>query len=170
MKEFARSNRGGKGRGDDHSATSLASPARGGIRVDDFPVLYAPDLSLVLHYLKVINSREKIGTIGRTVSGTSTLALYTFLAQCSFAVAQDLKGLMDVEPYPSGSTHLAYASRAGTHAPVVCVLIEYPEHLLLAPPQSVVLFLEDDTRRPGQQPSRMAPKGRRWTGLIRNGA
>ncbi|CAG8532113.1 5269_t:CDS:10, partial [Dentiscutata heterogama] len=54
-------------------------PHSGAIKVENLEVKYAPDLESVLHHISFsIEGQEKIGLVGRTGSGKSTIALALF--------------------------------------------------------------------------------------------
>ncbi|CAG8498013.1 5031_t:CDS:10 [Dentiscutata erythropus] len=56
-----------------------AWPHSGAIKVENLEVKYAPDLESVLHHISFsIEGQEKIGLVGRTGSGKSTIALALF--------------------------------------------------------------------------------------------
>lgn len=58
---------------------SAAWPTEGAIEVKDLELKYAPDLETVLRGISFkVESRQKIGVVGRTGSGKSTLALSLF--------------------------------------------------------------------------------------------
>jgi ABC-type multidrug transport system fused ATPase/permease subunit len=63
----------------EHILTHFQWPSEGQIEVKDLEIKYAADLDPVLHGISFsVNSREKIGVVGRTGSGKSTLALSFF--------------------------------------------------------------------------------------------
>ncbi|CAG8435018.1 7255_t:CDS:10 [Diversispora eburnea] len=54
-------------------------PHSGAITVQDLQIRYAPDLEPVLHHISFsVNGQEKVGIVGRTGSGKSTIALSLF--------------------------------------------------------------------------------------------
>jgi ATP-binding cassette subfamily C (CFTR/MRP) protein 1 len=57
----------------------ISWPARGGVQFHDYSTRYRPELPLVLRNISMaIKSREKIGVVGRTGAGKSSLTLALF--------------------------------------------------------------------------------------------
>ena len=63
----------------DHSLSKSGWPTRGEIVFDDVSLRYRPEIDLTLKNISIrINPKEKIGIVGRTGSGKSTLSLALF--------------------------------------------------------------------------------------------
>lgn len=98
---------------------SAAWPTEGRIEVDDLVVGYAPDLPAVLKGLTFsVNRKERVGVVGRTGAGKSslTLALFRFLEARSGSIYIDGVDISEIKLHDLRS-RLAIIPQVSTYLP-----------------------------------------------------
>lgn len=98
-------------------------PSEGRVLFKNFSVKYRPDTEIILKNLNFeIKAKEKVGVVGRTGSGKSTLCL------CLFRILEPLTGTIYIDDVDITDVGLKLLRNSITIIPQVCYYLKFFEY------------------------------------------